>query len=85
MQGSSGEGSKRSLLSRYLGQAVMALIAAVAVNDVPLELVLTDGNQYVILRFRDNLLLSYEDLTATEVGANTSLTAFHRTASVFVP
>ena len=58
----------------------MALIAAVAVNTVPLDLVLTDGHRYVILRFRDDLLLTYEDLTATQVGAKALATAFHRTA-----
>ena len=58
----------------------MALIAAVAVNTVPLDLVLTDGHRYMILRFRDDLLLTYEDLTATEVGAKALVTAFHCTA-----
>jgi hypothetical protein len=75
MQGMASEASQRTLLSRHYGQTVMALIAAVAVNPVPLDLVLTDGYRYVILRFRNDLLLVYEDLTATQVGADAFVTA----------
>lgn len=79
-QGGSSQGSQRRLLSCSHGQAVIALIAAVAINIVPLDLVLTDGNGYVIWRFLGKQLLKYENLTAREVGAKAFVTASHCTA-----
>lgn len=79
-QGGSSEASQRRPLSRSHWQAIMALIAAIAINDVPLDLVLTDGKEYEILRFQDDLLLEYENLIGREVGAKAITTAFHCTA-----
>lgn len=69
MKGSSREGSKGRPLESNRGQAIIALMAAVVINNVPLDLVLTDGKKYMLLRFRGKLLLKYENLSGRQVGA----------------
>lgn len=79
-QGGSSKGSQGKPLTRSHGQAVLTLMAAVANNIAPLDLVLTDGKEYEILRFRNDLLRVYENLCGREVGAKASVTACHCTA-----
>jgi hypothetical protein len=74
MQGSSSEGLKGRPLIQSQPQAVMALIAAVASNSVPLDLVLTDARQFTIYRFRDENLLNYENLSPKQVGTANFMT-----------
>ncbi len=67
MQGGSDEASKAIPLSHNYPQAAMAMLAAVAVNDLPLDLVMTDGKEYILYRFRNNRLLEYDNLSGRQV------------------
>ena len=75
MQGSSGEGSNMQL-GDHDPQAIFALLAGVAWNEVPMDLVAKDGHEYTLYRFRELNLLKYGNLSAREVGA-TALVSLH--------
>ncbi|CAL5224487.1 g7181 [Coccomyxa viridis] len=64
--GGSDEASKAIPLSHNYPQAAMAMLAAVAVNDLPLDLVMTDGKEYILYRFRNNRLLEYDNLSGRQ-------------------
>ncbi len=49
---------------------VMTMLAAAAINKGPLDLVITNGTAFTLLRLREDELLMYEDLPAQQVGVS---------------
>ena len=69
-QGNKQDGTKEKSLESTQPQAIIALVAAVYVNSLPLDLILTDGEIYVLLRFKGKELLKYSGLSNREVCPN---------------
>ena len=76
-QGSSSGASQTKLLKRTRGQAVITFWAAVSMNTVPLDFVLTDTREYVLYWLRGNQLLVYDGLTAVQVAISLACIAQH--------
>ena len=54
-------------LNRQEPELVLSMLAAVSMNAVPLDLVVTDGATYTLYHFQGLELLKYEDLSAKQV------------------
>ena len=66
-QGNKQEGTKGKSLESNEPQAIIALVAAVHANSLPLDLILTDGEKNILLRFKGKELLQYSGLSRREV------------------
>ena len=69
-QGNKQEETKGKSLESMQPQAVIAFLAALHFNDLPLDLILTDGEKHVLLRFKGKELLRYSRLSRREVCSN---------------
>lgn len=75
LQGGDIEGLEAKPLESHSEQMVMTTLAAVAMNAAPIDLVATDGTHFTLYRMRGPLILMYQNLTATRVGASASAAA----------
>ncbi|CAK0732011.1 hypothetical protein CVIRNUC_000073 [Coccomyxa viridis] len=66
IQGNKQEGTKGKSLQSNEPQAIIALVAAVHANSLPLDLILTDGEKNILLRFKGKELLQYSGLSRRE-------------------
>lgn len=68
--------SETDCLNQPEQHAIMAMLAALAMNPRPLDFVLTDGTTFTLWRARGKLVMEYRDLNAWEVRAALSPAAF---------
>ena len=71
-----------SLTGKVKGQATLELLSAYALAQYPLDLVVTDGHKYHILRIRGRKIICWEDLTTAQ--AMHHLASFLKEADVSV-
>ena len=69
-QGNKQEGTEGNFLESMLPQAIIALVAAVHVNSLPLDLILTDGEENTLLRFKGKEILHHSGLSRRKVCPN---------------
>ncbi len=69
MQGGPYKATVTGPLARHYPQMIMTMLAGVAMNDVFLDVLVTDGTHFTLYRVREENILVYEDLTPTQVNA----------------